>query len=234
MHNPQKNMYIGIGAKGVEPMPSPMYLANVDCVGCHIDKKKSGETSQSQTFSGTEKGCLDCHGKEYSGILDDVHISMREAFEKLDKNLVVIKETLAKEPQKMTKLQEIKDELSQISYNLDFVKTAHSIHNIYYSAQIFRYIHDKLSSIAKKTDISIEDTSSLPIISGSFCATLCHSRVGVKVPSEKVMYKNKEMPHRQHFEQEITCGECHTFGAHKKAQLKKPTICSGCHEGLED
>ncbi|OHB72189.1 MAG: hypothetical protein A2W23_07920, partial [Planctomycetes bacterium RBG_16_43_13] len=73
MHDLQRNVYRGIGAKGVPPMPSPMYLANVDCTGCHIMEKKTTnwDLSHSETFTGNKDGCTNCHGKEYIGVLDE-------------------------------------------------------------------------------------------------------------------------------------------------------------------
>lgn len=222
LHDLQRNIYKGTGAINIPSMPSPMYLANVDCVGCHAEKKPvNAKVSNATTLRGSEKGCIVCHSEKYTGILDDVHEKARETILKLEDKLAKLKKSSASSTRSK--------ELDEISYNLNFVKSAHSIHNIYYSAQILRDIDNKLNLISKDVNFETEDLSSLPIISGSFCATLCHAKVGVQVPSEKVRFNGKTMPHRKHFENGLACTECHTFGVHKDVKLKSPTICKNCH-----
>ena len=36
-HSPQQQLYAGIGGRGVDPMPSTMYLAGIHCEGCHLE-----------------------------------------------------------------------------------------------------------------------------------------------------------------------------------------------------
>ncbi len=77
------------------------------------------------------------------------------------------------------------------------------------------------------------DLSGLPVLSGAFCATLCHEKVGVKVPAEKVKYKGKELPHKEHIENNGTCTTCHVFGAHKDVKLRMDASCLDCHEAAD-
>jgi hypothetical protein len=63
-----------------------------------------------------------------------------------------------------------------------------------------------------------------------FCATLCHAKVGVKVPPERVKHNGKDMPHREHLEHVPSCTTCHTFGAHKDVKFKGDKSCLECHE----
>lgn len=224
-HDLQKSLYTGTGAIGVEKMPSPMYLSNVDCVACHIEKKADkGETSKSETFGGSEKGCTACHGKEFNGILNDVHEVVRTTVSQLEANLKAVEAT------PNSKSLQHESALSEARHNLNFIKLAHSIHNIYYAASVLRKVDEQINSVAKKVEAEVENTRENPVISGGFCATLCHSKVGVKVPPEKVMHDGKQMPHMKHVEEGIACVSCHTFGNHKDVKLKTPTNCKRCHE----
>src|SRR3989337_654381 len=83
-----------------------------------------------------------------------------------------------------------------------------------------KFSDNVLTTITKNIKIDTEDTSKLPIISGGFCATLCHNKVGVKVPPDKVTFKGKSMPHKEHGELGLVCTTCHTFGTHKDVKLK--------------
>ena len=228
-HDQQKNLYMGVGAKGVQPMPSPMYLSNVDCVGCHLAPKNlEGGSSKSQTFEGSETGCLKCHGENYKGVLQESATLVNETISQLEENLATISQSINQAQASFP------EELKEIDYNLNFVKNGRAVHNIYYVSQILRLAHETLGKTAKERNISAKDTGSLSLISGGFCATLCHQKVGVKVPAETKEYKGKVMPHIQHTEAAgLVCTDCHIFGTHKSVKLKQPTICSQCHEGRE-
>jgi len=224
MHDLQGNLYRGVGAKGIAPMPSPMYLANVDCVGCHIAEEDINEISQSTTFTGAEAGCTNCHGEEYIGILDNMHEVIRSAVSKVDEKLTTIKQA---------NIDGIGARLDETTYNLAYVQKAHAVHNIYYAAQVVRAADEKLNKIAEDSSIAVEDISGLPLISGDFCATLCHSKVGVEVPAKTIDFRGMEMPHQEHFGFDLACTTCHAFGAHKDVKLKPEAIeevCTGCHE----
>mgnify|MGYP001558561622 CR=1 FL=1 len=228
-HDLQKDLYRGLGAKGVNPMPSPMYLANVDCVVCHLSAKEFDKgISQEKTFIGSETGCLKCHGESYKGVLNEVQSLLNETIAKMENKVA----TMAANLKGLSASQAA--ELSDAAYNIKFVKDGHPVHNVYYVSQVLRQTDEKLTSIAKDNKLAVEDTSSLPIISGSFCATLCHAKVGVKVPAETIEHKGKVMPHQLHITQTgLACTDCHIFGAHKEVKLKQPTICKQCHEGRD-
>ncbi|MBI3096724.1 MAG: NapC/NirT family cytochrome c [Planctomycetes bacterium] len=230
-HDLQRAIYRGVGARGAPPMPSPMYLANVDCVGCHLVKKAPGNgVSHEETLVGSEKGCTACHGPEYNGTLDSAHTIIREGVSKLEEKALSLRTSTSALSLSKADRALLDADLDDAVHNIGFVRDAHSVHNIYYAAQILRSTDDRLNAAAGRLKVKVADASELPVISGGFCATLCHAKVGVKVPSEKVLYKGREMPHLQHFEQGIACTNCHTFGVHKQVELRSPPPCGECHE----
>ena len=81
------------------------------------------------------------------------------------------------------------------------------------------------ASLAKLTDLSEQ-----PLLSGSYCAVLCHEKAGVKVPREMVKHRGKTMPHAVHAGL-MGCSKCHDLGEHRRAPLKKDVeqVCAGCH-----
>ncbi|MFN7973043.1 MAG: NapC/NirT family cytochrome c [Acidobacteriota bacterium] len=232
MHESQRDMYLGTGGKGVPPMPSPMYLANVDCVGCHLQKKNNhvSAVGGSDTYVGTEQGCLDCHDPQYKGILTDVNTVIQDTASRLDEKLRALQDERAKASEATPERVRLGEGLDDVLYNLQFVRSAHPVHNIYYAAQVLRFSNAQMDEIAKKLNIKVAATDDLPLINGGFCATMCHAKVGVKVPPDTVTYKGKEMPHRTHFEQEeIPCTDCHVFGEHKDVKLLNDKVCAECH-----
>lgn len=227
MHNIQKNIYMGTGAKGVPPMPSPMYLANVDCVGCHVESKSDAVTEE-ETRLGSEKGCTMCHGEEYTGILVEAQGIIEKTRNEVESRVAVLKKQLAETRAEIS--PEVSKDLAHADANLRFLELSHPIHNVYYAAQILKYTEEKSAEIATEFGIGLNDISQDAIISGNFCATLCHSKVGVKVPPETVTYRNATMPHQEHIEQDLTCAYCHVFGTHKDVRLKSAEVCAECHE----
>jgi hypothetical protein len=76
--------------------------------------------------------------------------------------------------------------------------------------------------------VATENTSRLPLISGAYCATLCHQKLGIESPPKIVMVKGKQLDHNLHLNQGLTCKVCHTFGIHKDVKLKQGA-CAPCH-----
>jgi len=57
-HSPVRDLYRGIGARGVEPKPAAMYLAGIRCEACHtrpLDGHRGAD----------EVSCMNCHGPPY-------------------------------------------------------------------------------------------------------------------------------------------------------------------------
>ena len=124
----------------------------------------------------------------------------------------------------------MKQAVENAAYNLSFLENAHAVHNIYYAAQILRKTDAALSEAAQKAGITLPDLSDRPLMSGGFCAVMCHQKVGVKVPPEYVKFEGKNMPHLAHTRM-ISCVKCHEFGSHKNVQIRfKKEDCKVCHE----
>ena len=90
-----------------------------------------------------------------------------------------------------------------------------------------------LTEVGQRLGATLPDISSQPLISGGYCATMCHQKVGVKVPPEtvKVSSSGKTMPHMMHTTL-MGCVACHKIGGHKAVPLRgdvKKEVCSGCH-----
>src|SRR3970282_1637464 len=66
-----KQIYMGIGSRGGPNRPSPMFVANVDCVGCHLVPKTAESTVAflGHTFQASEAACLGCPGPAYKGVM---------------------------------------------------------------------------------------------------------------------------------------------------------------------
>jgi hypothetical protein len=229
-HDIEGSLYSGTGAKGVSEMPSPMFLARVDCVGCHLEEEHSENmVSHATTYRGSKVGCRNCHGKEYLAMVMDGQKMVDETLEELIVELASVENAMASNPLESGLASKIRDRLEEASHNLRFVNSSNSAHNIYYAAGALQYSNKVISAAAKRLGVEVKRDSELPILSGAYCATLCHDRIGVDSPPKAVSFNGLDLEHNLHTEEGLACVACHDFGAHKESGLKGEKACRKCH-----
>lgn len=222
-------MYTGRAPElGLPAMPSPMHEANVDCVGCHFQKKTNGDGGlNGKTFKASEAACVKCHGPKFQGIWGETKAALvatvGQVQAKADAMAGASTAAVRGDPAVAKSLAHAKELLR-------FVRSGKGEHNIYLSSLALRRADDALGSAGAKLGAPGADLSALPLLSGSYCATLCHEKVGVKVPPEAVKAFGKTMPHKMHADM-MGCTQCHEIGGHKKVPLKKGVKgkCAECH-----
>lgn len=150
MHEAQYKLYSGTGGFNVEEMPSIMYTVKVDCGGCHIAPSEKGTSSllHGSTLKPAEAACLNCHGKEYEGVLAE----WRETVEKELRSF----ESEFNMARRMIKTNELSGEdlkkWEGAIFNYNLVKIGKGVHNVEYATalldkarSILRYLMDKYS-----------------------------------------------------------------------------------------
>lgn len=221
-HAGQLELYSGnVKALGLPEIPSPMFLARVDCSGCHYDKKsgaKSASGNTQATFKASHEACVKCHGPRYKGMWDSTHQEISKTLDALNANLETVAKTAPE--RSLTKARRL----------INFIKDSHGEHNIYLTSVALRRADEELVKSAEAASVKLTDLSDQPLLSGAYCAVLCHEKAGVKVPREFVQHKGKTMPHAMHAGL-MGCAKCHELGAHRRAPLKKGVeqVCAGCH-----
>jgi cytochrome c nitrite reductase small subunit len=234
MHGGQKEIYEGRGGKGIPEMPSPMYLAAVDCLGCHI-VEEDGKTEFEQkltgkTFKASNTGCIKCHGEKYAGLVNDWKKELNSAIGVIEPRINEVQNILAQTSADAPNLAYLKNLYDEARYNYDFVRLSVGIHNIYYSAKLLENVNNNLEKFSQESKKELPNISGSSLLDGTFCATLCHAKLDVKIP-ETVKYKGKDMPHSAHVEAAGPCKNCHNIIRHKEIPLKDDlSICSTCHE----
>ena len=154
-HNGPKEMFRGIGARGVPDMPSPMARARVNCIACHMTKEQTDQNADivGQTFVASQDRCDYCHGDKYQGALQDWRKLVTANLDKAEAALLDVKKLQAT-PQgasvggenglKVARL------LDDAEYNIRFVKLAHGVHNPNYATAMLNL---SLENCKKATDI---------------------------------------------------------------------------------
>jgi len=143
-------LYTGIGGRGVDDMPSPMYRAQVDCIACHKIAKQTGETAlfAGQTFLAMQDTCNYCHRDKYKNTLKewrqgvDDHLRRAQAafdqakarFEKVSLQGDARKQALAA--------------LDDADHNIRMVKHGHGVHNVNYATALLNYAIQRSQQVA--------------------------------------------------------------------------------------
>lgn len=145
-----KEMYRGVGGRGVSEMPDPMYSSQVDCVGCHILPEKIGGPADftGTTFKASGLGCRGCHGEGYEGILEMWKAQIEEGLAEVkpligeaEKSLKLLKGADPKMARKARKL------LTDARFNYNFVKFGKGIHNVNYSDALLKVARDNCNKV---------------------------------------------------------------------------------------
>lgn len=234
-HAGQLGIYSGqVSTLGLPDMPSPMYLAHVDCIGCHYSDTKSSAVSDlnGETLTASDKSCVKCHGLKFKGLWNRTKKELKKTLAKLTEKIEQANTYIENSSSPENELYKIKDKMQKAEQMYNFLLTARGEHNIYLASWIIREVDKLLVEIEEELKTELPDLSKLSLVSGRYCSTLCHFKVGVKTPSLKVNAFGKEMSHMGHAAM-MGCIECHEIGAHKKVPLKKDVqekICIKCHK----
>lgn len=134
-HVGPKELYAGVGGYGVEPMPAPMFKAQVDCVACHLDEETYGSrhAMSGTTMRPTIQGCIDCHGESGGDILALWRQSVRDAVASGQAAVDRAKGVLERTPATHEGYVRAQQLLEHAQFNIDFVNYGKGIHNVEYS-----------------------------------------------------------------------------------------------------
>ncbi|TBR21335.1 hypothetical protein EPO15_10580 [bacterium] len=231
-HDGPLAMYSGKASHlGAGDMPSPMFLADVDCVGCHYDGGRKGSEIKGHTVRASAEACVKCHGQPFAGVWQESKTELGEVVAKITSKEAALEAAVP--GLDAPKAKAAKAALASVTQRLDFVRAGRGEHNIYLASKLLTDADSRLTAALAAAGVPAQDLSALPLISGQYCATMCHTKAGVKVPPETVRHNGKKMPHGMHVENASgACRTCHDIGGHKKVPLKKGVeqeVCSGCH-----
>ena len=153
-HAGPKEMFRGIGARGVPDMPSPMARARVNCIACHMTKEKSPLNAEvtGQTFVATQDRCDYCHGDKYKGMLDDWRKLVSTKLTTAEATLLDVKKLQATpEGAKVSGEAGLKVSrlIDDAEYNVRFVKLAHGVHNPNYATAMLSAAVDNCNKATK-------------------------------------------------------------------------------------
>ncbi len=238
LHNYQKEMYMGTGAKGVPDTPSRMFSAQVSCNGCHtksVEVKESGVSFPGESKLAAERqSCVACHGKRYDLMLDDWVRESRNLVAEMERIVGAGKAAVGSGPTTDRKVASARAIVADAQSNLNFMRAGRGAHNIEYALKILRVGYEQVTLAIRMAGAGSSPAKPAILASPSaYCATLCHGRV---MPSDKIFFKEMEVsfPHSLHVKDVgIECGKCHSPDKHKMRIVTK-SECMKCHHESKD
>lgn len=214
-HSPQRDLYAGLGGKGVEPMPDVMFRAGVRCEGCHLDH------GPGETRTAGEVSCMSCHGPEYRTLFESWQRTVSTRTVALRKQLDSTGRQLGASPPAV---------LADARANLELVERGRGIHNVPYSLALLEAAHRQLNEARKARHVGELQTPWPRAPYESPCVE-CHA--GAEVAVGRAF--GRSFPHQPHVvSQGLDCLDCHSSHDEREATgadaLKLGAgSCNGCH-----
>ncbi len=235
VHNGPKELFMGEGGRGAPKTPSHMLVARLDCLACHI-QPKGGELAvggNGRTFVASEKACMNCHGDQYQGMLKDWQGTFAAMIRDITPKIESARQAIEKSGTKKGKWGEAKKLWDDAKYNVDFVKIGRGVHNPFYAAELIQVADRNLDRLFRLVGQSAPALPAQSPIKGGYCAQLCHTKAGVKLPRETAL-EGVKLPHTRHaFDFGLGCTSCHSAEKHKEVSIKKEG-CMSCHHNAEN
>ena len=223
-------MYMGMGGRGTPMIPSHMLQVRVECVACHVEPKreKAEAAIVGQTFRPSESACLECHGEQYKGMLDDWTKTIKVMLDAVKGKLAAVEQALAATESSHPRFAMAKKLGRDARYNVELVEFGKGVHNVFFAADLLKvangYLDQAMVAISKPPVKSGEET----LVRGGYCAVLCHKKAGV-VQSETVKFGTEVIPHERHVTDfGVTCTVCHSAEKHQAVTATRPS-CLACH-----
>lgn len=210
-HSPQKELYMGIGGKGINPQPDFMYLSGTRCEGCHFLPPKEGR----ETMEANEISCMKCHGFRFKKIFHQWKEGIEKRISEMRREYEKYKDLIDRE------------KVDTILHNIQLIEKGKGIHNIRYSTNLLIHSYSVLSGELEKRKIKLGNPFLGAIPFESKCLD-CH--LGIEIEESK---GEKSFSHKVHVvENRIKCELCHP--QHKGEPMERKLIlekngCSNCH-----
>jgi hypothetical protein len=229
-HNPQRDVFMGIGAKGLEPFPSVMFKAQVGCDGCHREDPIT--TARSEPARAIQGSCVACHGLGFDDMLDEWGEMLERFFAQLDPLYQRADLSLAAAGDGAP--DSAREGIEQARYNLDFLREGHGQHNMVYAKLIFLKVQEDLNAAIAALDSGWQVETPLPFYEDDLrgnCTQTCHINMR---EMQQVTYQDMTLTHFDHvYKHEMECTYCHDNSkVHGEVRTQREN-CLTCHHTQE-
>lgn len=228
-HDPHRELYMGVGARGVDPLPDMMFKAQVACDGCHRDVRIEGRVRGDVVAKGTREACVECHGVGYDRMLDDWRTLLGGAMAALERRREDAAASLSGVADGKARA-EAGDRLARADFNLRFLREGRPEHNVLYAERVMSSIQDDLDAVLLAARPGEPPASVLPFPKEAVtarCTETCHTNMDKVL---RVRHGDLELSHRDHiYKHGLQCMYCHDNSTRHGAVRLERSQCVHCH-----
>ena len=228
LHSEQKQLYMGVGGRGLADVPSRMFAARVGCEGCHT----SGQgPAQSESLESKRQSCARCHEAGYDLMLDDWMREMRTALDYVTPLEGRARSVLASIGEPTTENEAAAEFLNDALHNIELARKGVGAHNVEYAVKMLSAGVDQITFAHQQIgrELRLGNLPAVLVKPDGYCTSLCHNRLathGVEFFEEMEI----DFDHDAH--EHISCTRCHSALKHKEQVISK-TECMNCHHTEE-
>jgi hypothetical protein len=148
-HMGPRQLYAGVGGRGVPDMPSVMYKAQVDCIGCHLSEMDFGDDYliKGRTKETGVESCEGCHGETGRQVFEiwtkELKAQLSKSSELLDQAMRHLERGLVADENREDAQQLVND----AAFNFNLVKQGRGIHNFTYSLELLLKVQENSKSV---------------------------------------------------------------------------------------
>ena len=215
-HSPQRDLYAGLGGKGIEPMPDVMFRAGVRCEGCHLDH------GDGFTRTADEISCMSCHGPQYRSLFANWQQTVASRTAAVRRQLDGTGRLLGDAAPAV---------FADARANLELVERGHGIHNVPYSLALLAAAQKQLDEARAARGLG---KLGAPWPQAPFESPCLDCHAGAEVGVGRAF--GRSFPHQPHVVgAKLECGECHSTHEERDAGAAALKIsagaCASCHHG---
>ncbi len=223
-HSPQRDLYAGIGGRGVARMPGPMFAAGVTCEGCHnpyvAPAAAAGSMFGEHTGRASEVSCMSCHGPGYRRI----YLEWKQG---VDTRLSALQAQMGASAAAMGGPGPPSWEDAQ--YNVALVAQGKGVHNVNFAYALLEKAHDQMNQARRRRGLAELSPPWTTVGRGSSDCLACHR--GIEHQSGR--FAEREFSHGPHLEAaKLECAACHRpHGERAPGEVVRfgATGCMSCH-----
>ena len=216
-HSAVRDLYRGIGGKGVNPRPAPMYLAGIRCEACHdVLRNDSGRAS--------DLSCMSCHGPKYLTIyrswqvglakrLEGISTEVQQVRKRMDSRAAASEENLLKDAEQ----------------NVALVQQGRGIHNPAYALDLIESAHR--TSAAVLAALGAARPASVPWVQAPYETDCLKCHFGIEYLTRPAF--GRDFPHATHVvTAHLRCTVCHEGLDNHGGMKIGPADCERCHQRI--
>jgi predicted CXXCH cytochrome family protein len=229
-HSAQRDLYAGVGGRGLPPAPGPMFIAGVTCEGCHNPEVSAvpaatGDVSGPHGMRASDVACMSCHGPSYAKVFRSWQQGLQARVAPLAAQMSASQASMGAAPPPAW---------LDARYNLDMVERGGGVHNVGYAYALLDRAHEQMNDARRARGLAALPLPWPRIAPGSAACVSCHTGI----ERQSGTYAGRAYAHGPHLiAGKLECSACHRPHAERAPGEVVKYGAAGCipchHTGTE-